>query len=1194
MIERFEKTSIFALTPLHQARFDLNGPSDLFQAKVHIASGPLVEEGTDGGTIMRDIVWTGGDLPANQSTPAVMEVGDSFSSDLTGNIDIDYIRINVQQGIEYEFTIIPTSGFPTSGGMSFVLADAQDNDLWWSGLNYEFEGDRAVYTPTQTGDIWIAVFNRFNENGDYTVSVEERANTSDQADFFATGNAQALTFNSEGRSVTNAVIDITQDIDSFTFETQDEHQYIIRVVGQGDFAPLLSPGLSLYSEGGTQIRTDNVDDRDGTAFTTIIAGGEETLRVDIFSASFAPGLEGGQYQLIVEEIAPEEDLVADDTTTTTVVQAGDVIESSFETGTDQDWYRLEASAGSQLTFTMTASGSFDGELTVYRQGEETLDTLGSGGDTIFSGTDVTIAEFTVDFNFSGTYFVAASSPRETRGDFTISIVDEEVDIAGDLSTSAFMRVNTNANSRIEAPGDADWFNISLEASEVAEFTLISETLGSGTVSLLNIFTDEIVATADITAAGQSVTFNYGDLNAEGYFIIVESASSEGTYSLSVANGDPLFLDEYAGDLTTTGTLGQFQTITSAINAPDEQDWFAVELRQGFTETFTLGTNFSTFFEEELRNGTLTLYDAQGNVVASASDDLINGNLAALSVDIIEGGTYYIGVEGDFDLTGAYTLSYQSTRFDLAEDGFESSNFQFLGSSLEGKVDFSNDLDGYLVDVQAGQRFAVEVEGLNGLDTYLKIEREDGSGFAENNNSGPGTDAYLIYTADTTATYNVAVGSLTGQTGDYIVYLIDIYDGTEADDILSANLGFGSGRSQVYGYGGNDVLSGGEGEDLLDGGAGFDTVSYADGYGPNGVTVNLDSVARGGVAAFTAIDDYGDMDTLRFIEFAIGTYQADTLFGSDRRNTLDGGDGNDILRARSGDDTLIGGAGDDELNGQAGNDTADYSGSTGAIDVDLTIGTADDGMGGTDTLIGIEAIIGSDFDDMFTGGAANDEFMGGEGDDTANGGAGNDILFGGGGVDRLSGGDGTNRLYGEDGNDLIDGGSGTDVIDGGAGDDSIAGGAGGDRIFARDGDDFILGEDGFDIINGQDGNDEIYGGNDRDILRGQAGNDRLFGEDGDDTLSGDIGADILDGGAGTDLLKGGDGDDTLTGGMGDDRLIGGDGVDTAIYLGNIADYDITLRNGVVRITDNVGTDGFDKLTQVEFLQFADGIIDVAGL
>ncbi|MEL7231950.1 MAG: hypothetical protein AAGJ85_05510, partial [Pseudomonadota bacterium] len=73
MIERFEQTSIFALTPLHQARFDMNGPSDVLKAKAPVVSGPLIEEESDAGTIMRDIVWTGGDLPANQSTPAVMD-----------------------------------------------------------------------------------------------------------------------------------------------------------------------------------------------------------------------------------------------------------------------------------------------------------------------------------------------------------------------------------------------------------------------------------------------------------------------------------------------------------------------------------------------------------------------------------------------------------------------------------------------------------------------------------------------------------------------------------------------------------------------------------------------------------------------------------------------------------------------------------------------------------------------------------------------------------------------------------------------------------------------------------------------------------------------------------------------------------------------------------------------------------------
>jgi Ca2+-binding RTX toxin-like protein len=70
--------------------------------------------------------------------------------------------------------------------------------------------------------------------------------------------------------------------------------------------------------------------------------------------------------------------------------------------------------------------------------------------------------------------------------------------------------------------------------------------------------------------------------------------------------------------------------------------------------------------------------------------------------------------------------------------------------------------------------------------------------------------------------------------------------------------------------------------------------------------------------------------------------------------------------------------------------------------------------------------------------------------------------------------------------------------------------------------------------------------------------------------------------GSDHFSGGGGDDTIDGGAG--------GSDTAIYSGNFYDYSITLdKDGLVfTVTDLVaGRDGTDTLSNVEYLQFADG-------
>ena len=82
----------------------------------------------------------------------------------------------------------------------------------------------------------------------------------------------------------------------------------------------------------------------------------------------------------------------------------------------------------------------------------------------------------------------------------------------------------------------------------------------------------------------------------------------------------------------------------------------------------------------------------------------------------------------------------------------------------------------------------------------------------------------------------------------------------------------------------------------------------------------------------------------------------TFAGDNNDNVLTGTAGNDILQGFGGDDTLIG------LNGV---DRAVYTDATGGITVDLAAGTVTGQGVGTDTLIEIEAIQGSNFADHYS-------------------------------------------------------------------------------------------------------------------------------------------------------------------------------------------------------------------------------------
>ncbi|WP_295853725.1 hypothetical protein [Tardiphaga sp.] len=64
------------------------------------------------------------------------------------------------------------------------------------------------------------------------------------------------------------------------------------------------------------------------------------------------------------------------------------------------------------------------------------------------------------------------------------------------------------------------------------------------------------------------------------------------------------------------------------------------------------------------------------------------------------------------------------------------------------------------------------------------------------------------------------------------------------------------------------------------------------------------------------------------------------------------------------------------------------------------------------------------------------------------------------------------------------------------------------------------------------------------------------------------------------------DDVITGGGGNDTIDGGAGTDTAVFSGNVTDYNISFNGRTMVVTDRVsGRDGSDSITNVELLKFA---------
>ena len=353
---------------------------------------------------------------------------------------------------------------------------------------------------------------------------------------------------------------------------------------------------------------------------------------------------------------------------------------------------------------------------------------------------------------------------------------------------------------------------------------------------------------------------------------------------------------------------------------------------------------------------------------------------------------------------------------------------------------------------------------------------------------------------------------------------------------------------------------------------------------------------------------------------------DTITGGANADFLVGGGGDDALDGGAGDDTFIGGGGNDAFIGGAGIDTANFGVATAGATVRLNGGAASDGSGGTDTLSGIENVIGGSFNDTIVGDGANNTLNGGLGADTLIGLAGNDVLIGGSGAaNELLGGAGNDRYvvtandtlveFANEGVDLVEtnqasyglrdnfenltstgagefvgiGNTQDNIITGGTGRDSLVGLAGNDTLIGGSGEanelQGGLGDDRY-IVTANDtllesageGTDSVETSRDAYVLQANFENLTYTGSS-SFTGGGNALSNVITGGAQADVLTGAQGNDTLNGGAGDD---------IAVLSGNRADYTFTATAGGFQSVDaTAGRDGTDQLVGVERVRFADG-------
>ncbi|SJZ85215.1 hypothetical protein [Consotaella salsifontis] len=490
------------------------------------------------------------------------------------------------------------------------------------------------------------------------------------------------------------------------------------------------------------------------------------------------------------------------------------------------------------------------------------------------------------------------------------------------------------------------------------------------------------------------------------------------------------------------------------------------------------------------------------------------------------------------------------------------------------------------DVISGLDGDDDLSGLGGSDTL-----DGGDGYDSIRYVGNSQGVVVTFTGQGSGTVEenaIDTDSFTG---------IESVVGSQYGDVFTNS---SSGYARFRGLDGIDTYNGSE--------TGFDFLDFlrdANFGGTGGVTVDL----RSG----TAIDGFGNLESLSYIDGARGTEQDDFFIGDDGDNQFRGEGGNDDMRATGGSDSFDGGAGSDSIQ---------YNDATQAIVAHFTgdlSGYVLEGSEFTDTFVDVEAVFGTAFGDTFVNESSSfARFRGFDGVDSYTGSASGfdmidfyrDARYGGtsGVTVDLAAGTGTDGFGNVESFSNIDGVRGTDfndVLTGSAGANTLDGAGGADLMRGLAGDDVLVGS-GADGDTADYSLDVLYGAT-HGIRVNQLGNGNqgglppdtvidsfgytdtivdvrnIIATEFDDEVYGGTHGNTLVLGDGDDYAFGNAGNDTLYGGAGSDRMDGGADTDTVVLGGlNGGGHDLLQFGGVVYALD-LRDHSFDTITNVEQFQ-----------
>lgn len=194
--------------------------------------------------------------------------------------------------------------------------------------------------------------------------------------------------------------------------------------------------------------------------------------------------------------------------------------------------------------------------------------------------------------------------------------------------------------------------------------------------------------------------------------------------------------------------------TGTIEVEGDSDWFKVSLTAGNEYVFNVGSGTLG------ANGTLSLYDSNGNAVPSVTSG------SQIVFQPTSTGTYYVGAAGVGAATGTYTILESTASFDVTGNTSTTGTVA-VGGHVTGTLTASGQSEWYKVSLTAGTGYELNVSGALPAGQVALYDSQ-GNLVASGNAGSTLTGNSTFYVPTASGTYYVAASDTQGGGGAFTV------------------------------------------------------------------------------------------------------------------------------------------------------------------------------------------------------------------------------------------------------------------------------------------------------------------------------------------------------------------------------------------------------------------------------------------